>query len=296
MLFFGREVRTMRRPKIVLCAVDLTDLAAREVEIASQVCEAFGARLVLHHNVAAAAPGLTPTWQWKEVHRDAHESVVDVERAMRALMDLVPKGVPVETTVTSGPVVPILLDLANRLPADLVVLGNHGRSTDDHASVAERIVARAACPVLAIHEGGDAAAPLRLRAGAGGSAPEAVVAVDLDEGSMQALDYAFDLARDLGLYLHVLHVGRNGATTLALDEARRRLEALVPDDLGGRVDCHLETGEPSERIASFLCERLPAFVVVGEHARSLVRRFTHDTARDVLHRAPCPVWFVPPAA
>lgn len=285
----------MRRPEIVLCAVDLTNLAMREVEIASQVCEAFGARLVLHHNVAAAAPGLTPTWQWKEVHRDEHEAATDVERAMRRLMERVPRGVKVEAAVTSGPIVPILLDLANRLPADLIVLGSHGWSTEDHASVTERIVARAACPVLAIHDGMGGPGSMRLRAEDGHPAPEVVVAVDLDAGSMQALEYAFELARSLGLRLHVLHVGRDGANARTLDEARRRLEALVPDDLGARVDCHLETGEPSDQIMSFLYERLPAFAIMGEHAHGLVRRFTHDTARDVLHRAPCPVWFVPPA-
>ncbi len=286
----------MRRPKIVLCAVDLTSLAAREVELAGQVCEAFGARLVLHHNVTASAPGLTPGWQWKEVHREAHESATDVERAMRSLMDRVPRGVPVEASVTSGAVVPILLDLANRLPADLIVLGSHGWSTEDHASVAERIVARASCPVLAIHDGSATDGCMRLRAESGHPAPEVVVAVDLDEAGMSALDYAFELARNLGLRLHVLHVGPDAANARTLDEARRRLEALVPEDLGARVDCHLETGEPSEQIMSFLCERLPAFAVMGEHARGFARRFfTHDTARDVLHRAPCPVWFVPPA-
>lgn len=284
------------RPKIVLCAVDLTKLAAREVAVASELCEALGARLVLHHNVASAAPGLTPGWQWREVHRDEQESATDVERAMRALMAGVPRTVPVEASVTNGALVPILLDLANRLPADLLVLGSHGWSTEEHASVAERIIARASCPVMAIHDGIATTAPIRVCASEGHAAPEVVVAVDFGEGTPRVLDGAFALARTLGLRLHLLHVAPSAATTRAQDEAQRRLAAAVPPDLMARTDCHLERGDPSERIMSFLQERLPAFAIMGEHARSFVGRyFTHDTARDVLHRAPCPVLFVPPA-
>jgi nucleotide-binding universal stress UspA family protein len=283
-------------PKIVLCAVDLTKLAVREVALASELCEAFHARLVLHHNVASVAPGLTRAWEWKEVHRGERESASDVERAMRALMSGVPKTVPVEASVTSGALVPILLDLANRLPADVLVLGSHGWSTEEHASVAERMIARASCPVVSIHDGCAAAAPIRVRAHAGHAAPEVVVAVDRTEAGARVLGYAFDLARTLGLRLHLLHVEAAGATARERDEAHRRLTESVPPDLTARVDCHLDDGDPSERIMSFLHERLPAFAIMGEHARGFVGRyFTHDTAREVLHRAPCPVWFVPQA-
>jgi nucleotide-binding universal stress UspA family protein len=282
--------------KIVLCAVDLSDLAGREVEAASEICEASGARLVLHHNVASVAPALTPAWQWAETHRDTHEAAGDVDRRLRELMSRLPKTVPVEATVTRGSLVPIVLDLATRLPADLIVLGSHGYSTDEHASVAERILARASCPVLAIHEGiVGATTPLRIRARPGHPAPEVVVAIDFSAASSRVLDYAFDLARAFGIHLHVLHVEGPLASRRSHEETRRRVAELVPADLAGRVECHLEAGDPVERIMAFLCDRLPAYAIMGEHARAVVRRvFTRDTARELLHRAPCPVWFVAP--
>jgi nucleotide-binding universal stress UspA family protein len=65
--------------------------------------------------------------------------------------------------------------------------------------------------------------------------------------------------------------------------------------LTGRVQCHIEAGDPVERIVDFLSEHRPDLAVMGEHARGLLRRYlTRDTAREILHRAPCPVWFVPP--
>jgi nucleotide-binding universal stress UspA family protein len=285
----------MQHPKIVLCAIDLTDLAGREVVLASEICEAFAARLVLHHNVASVAPGLTRVWEWKEVHRDSQESPGEVERHLRSIMHGLPRTFPVEASITTGSLVPILLDLATRLPADLIVLGSHGWSTEEHTSVAERILDRSPCPVLTIHDLSGAPARLRLRAHPGQPPPEVVVPIDLTDASAHVLDYAFNLARALGLFLHVLHVERALTRPQTHDETRRWLAGIVPADLTGRVECHLEVGEPVERIMNFLCEHQPAYAVMGEHARDFVRRFfTRDTARQVLHRAPCPVWFVPP--
>ena len=285
----------MPHPKIVLCAVDLTDLANREVALAAEICDAFGSRLVLHHNVASVAPGLTRAWEWKEVHRDQHESAGEVDRRLRDLMRGLPRTFPVEASITTGSLVPILLDLAKRLPADLVVLGSHGWSTEEHKSVAERILDRAPCPVVTIHDAAAASESVRVRARPGHAPPEVVVAVDLTDASATVLDYAFDLARTLGLYLHILHVEGVRTNAATHDATRRRLADMVPAELVGRVECHLEVGDPVERIMAFLCERLPAYAIMGEHARDFVRRFfTRDTARELLHRAPCPVWFVPP--
>ena len=285
----------MHHPKIVLCAVDSTDLAAREVEVASEICQAFTARLVLHHNLTSVAPGLTRAWEWKAIHPEARECGSDVERSLRSLMSGLPKSFPVEASLTTGSLVPILLELATRLPADLIVLGSHGWSTEDHTSVAERILDRAPCPVLAIHDGSAPSAALRLRARPGHAPPEVVLAIDLTDASVRVLEYGFNLARALGLYVHVLHVESPLTGSRSHEETRRRLAELVPADLAARVECHLEAGDPVERIMSFLCERLPAYAIMGEHARDFVHRFfTRDTARQMLHRSPCPVWFVPP--
>jgi nucleotide-binding universal stress UspA family protein len=292
MLFLHR----MSGPKIVLCSVDLTDLTGPEVEFASEVCDAFGARLVLHHNVIAVAPGLTRAWEWKGLHSEAQESKREVEQRLRKIMSGLPPTFPVEASITTGSLVPIVLELATRLPADLVVLGSHGWSTEEHASVAERIVDRAPCPVLTLHDTAGAPMRCRLRARPGEAMPEVVVPFDFTDQGAVVLEYAFDLARALGLYLHVLHVERPRADARSHDELRHRLAALVPADLVGRVECHLESGEPVDRIMDFLRERMPACAIMGEHARGIVRRyFTRDTARELLHRAPCPVWFVPPS-
>ena len=39
--------------RIVVCPVDFSPVTAHQVDLAADVCRAFGARLVLHHNVTA---------------------------------------------------------------------------------------------------------------------------------------------------------------------------------------------------------------------------------------------------
>jgi nucleotide-binding universal stress UspA family protein len=210
-------------------------------------------------------------------------------------MRRLPRTFPVEASITSGSLVPIVLELATRIAADLIVLGSHGSSTDDHTSVAERILGRSSSPVLVIQEGVVSATPLRLRSRPGHAAPEVAVAIDFSNAGSRVLEYALGLARAFGLYLRVLHVEGALVSRRSTAETERRLAEIVPADLAGRVECHVELGDPAERIMNFLRERLPAYAVMGEHARDFVRRFfTRDTARQVLHRAPCPVWFVPP--
>jgi nucleotide-binding universal stress UspA family protein len=186
-----------------------------------------------------------------------------------------------------------VLDLATRLPADLIVLGSHGWSTEEHTSVAERVLARSPCPVLTVHDPTAPPRAIAMRALPGHAPPEVVVPIDATDAAAAVAAYAFEVARALGPRLHLLHVEPT-LSSAAHAATRRRLEAMIPPDLADRVECHVEAGEPVERIMDFLCERLPAYAIMGEHARGLFRRvFTRDTARELLHRAPCPVWFVP---
>jgi universal stress protein A len=283
----------MSRLKIVLCPIDFSDLSRRELGLAVEIGETLGAHLVLHHNLAAVSPGLTRAWEWNEVHRADEASTAKAEARMRQLLAELPKGISAEASVSSGPLAPLLLELARQLPADLIVLGSHGWSTPDHASVTERIIDRSPCPVLTIQEG--AASHFRLRAAHGSDVVPVVVPTDLSEEGQRVVEYAIELARMAPLQLHLLHVPPAGSSYLTLETAQRRLNDLVPTDLLAQAEAHVQPGDSTTEILK-LSERIsPAFMIMGEHARGFFRRFfTHDTAREVLHRASCPVWFVPP--
>lgn len=280
--------------KIVLCPIDFSDLSRQELSIAVEVSHSFGSHLVLHHNLAAVSPGFTRAWEWNELHRGEQHSSDDAEARMRKILAEVPKTISVEGSISSGPLGTILLQLAEKLPADLVVLGSHGWSTPDHASVTERIIDQCPCPVLTIHEAANAAERFRLRPAAGSAAVPVLVPIDLSPASHQIAEYAFDLARHLPLQLHLLHIlpakGGHTEETVVL----QRLLEIVPAELNDRTEYHIEHGDPIETILEVSERTSPAFLVMGEHARGFFRRFlTRDTARQVLHRAASPIWFIP---
>jgi nucleotide-binding universal stress UspA family protein len=69
----------------------------------------------------------------------------------------------VHAQVDEAPAVQAILTEAQRVGADLIVMGTHGRTGLRHAllgSVAERVVQRANCPVLTVHAPEQAAHPV----------------------------------------------------------------------------------------------------------------------------------------
>ena len=280
------------RLRTILCPVDFSDLSATETEVAVEVAREFGARLMLHHDCAAIPPGIARQWDWEATH-GKKDSEAQAERRMQATLNALPRDVRAEGVVSTGSVVGALLALAEELPADLIVLGSHGWSTETHASVTERIIAEAPCPVLTFNEGALTTGRFRLRPETGGEPPIVVVPTDFSPTAAHAVRYAWALARVLPIRVHLLHALPRRSRD-AEREARSRLAALQPADVSGRVDVHVTVGDAAEVIFAHLAAVQPAFAVLGEHARELVRRvFTRDTARRVVHGASCPVWVVP---
>lgn len=279
----------------VLCPIDFSDLARQELALAVEVCKAFKARLLLHHNVAAVPPGMTRAWEWNEVHKSDGISNARAEARLREIMEGLGRDVSVSSSISSGPLGAVLLELAQQLPADLLVLGSHGWSTEDHASLTERLIDRSPCPVLTVHDG----VPVnrfRLPVDQGGDCDTVPVMVptDLSKGAGEAIHYTFGMARLLPLQVHLLHVVPRGTAPAQIEAAEQRLQSQIPPDFASRAQCHVEQGDAADTILDASHGLEARCIVMGEHTRNLFRRFfTKDTAREVMHRAPCPVWFVP---
>ncbi|HSM13772.1 MAG TPA: universal stress protein [Thermoanaerobaculia bacterium] len=283
--------------RTVLCPVDFTPATERQLALAADLCRAFGARLVLHHNVEAAPPGAGVGWMYAKEHA-RRPSAADAERSMQELLDGLPGDIETEAKITHGLATLSVAVLGERLGADLIVLTSHGETHEDHRSVTEHVIDRATCAVLALHEAGiDTGVPRFADAAA--ETQVVLVPTDFTEESRPALELAFDLARRLDLDLHLLHVlTPTGMPEPLPDELLRsgaeRLRTLVPEELAGRVSPEVVFGDPAEEIVA-AADRLGACcIVMGEHTRAPLRRwFTRDTSRATLQRAHCPIWFVP---
>ena len=88
--------------RIVVCPVDFSPATARQVDLAVDVCRAFGARLVLHHNVTDVSVGAAVGWMWHAAHEAVVPPVNSVDDQLRAVVRQVPDGIDVETCITRG--------------------------------------------------------------------------------------------------------------------------------------------------------------------------------------------------
>ena len=280
--------------RTVHCPVDFSPATPRQIDVAADLCRAFGARLIVHHNRHALGTGASVGWMWNAEHR--HDSPKVLDAKLRECVARIPDGVTVEPLITEGPLSHTIMAVGDAVNADLVVLTTHGTLADDHASITRRALDAGKRAVLVLHE---AAVESHSPHFADGSDdPQVVVApTNLTPGARAALQVGFDLARTLPIELHLLHLlpdGRIRRNGISKEDAHNRMRSLVPEDLTDRVKLDVEHGDPARGIAR-AADRLDAScIVMGEHTHAPVRRwFSRDNSRAVLHQAHCPVWYVP---
>lgn len=140
----------------VLVAVGLDDAAGRVVDLAALWAKRSNARLVLAHAVPPPDLGLADV-RMAGLVPPLGEPPVDamVQAANRRISELVdhlaPTGLTVETAIEIGDPASTLLEIADRVGAELIVIGTHGRKGFARVlvgSVAEAVLRDAKVPVL----------------------------------------------------------------------------------------------------------------------------------------------------
>lgn len=232
------------------------------------------------------------SWMWMQ-ERKGIPSETAAEHRLQQVLDRVP-FLEAKAIMTHGQAAPAILTVQREVGADLLLLGTHGATTDDHTSVTDRVIAESHCPVLALHESAIDRAMLLPDT----EKPWIVlVPTDFSRQSLAAVEYAVDLAATWPMRLHLLHVVESEPSFVEepFEEALYlRLRALLPAESRSSARCHVRFGEPSVAIADAAWALRADAIVMGGHARGLLRRFlTSDTSHGVLHRADCPVWYVP---
>ena len=292
------EVRT------ILCPVDFSPISLRNLRMAVEVCQRVGARLVIHHNLDVRPPGfMSVAWMWSEDHEaEAEQKAAEVPARLQELFETIPEGVEYEAKVTRGPLEETLLFVARGLPADLIVMGTHGKSDSDHDSLTERIIINAPCSVLTIGEAYSPEAVFDAEEGEPADRRTMLVPVDFTPQGLGVLGVALELAKDMPHRLEVLHViPEKGAGNAAQEErevmaARERLQAMVPESLAEQVWVHVKVGGPAESVLKAAEEVDALCIVMGAHGKGFLKRFIFGTkTMTILHGAGCPVWFVPEA-
>jgi nucleotide-binding universal stress UspA family protein len=135
--------------RTVLHATDFYTHSDYAFRLACSLARDHGARLVLLH-VATPPPVVTPAGIITEATFDAYKE--ELGAALRRLQAPDAK-VPVEYRLAVGDPATEILQAAQDLQADLIVMGTHGRAGVGRlllGSVAEQVLRHAPCPVLTV--------------------------------------------------------------------------------------------------------------------------------------------------
>lgn len=144
----------------ILLPTDGSECSSKAMAYALSFAKQYGARVVALHvidqrweeqtRVAFAEVGQDMT---KKI-RNGYEE--EARRILQEATDAAGKiGVPVETRIVTGIPYEDIVRAGKELPADLIIMGTHGRSGVSHlllGSVAEKVVRRAPCPVLTVRQ------------------------------------------------------------------------------------------------------------------------------------------------
>jgi nucleotide-binding universal stress UspA family protein len=144
----------MMKMNRILAAIDFSEVSDAVLEHAASIAEAFSAHLVLLHVAAPdpdfvgldAGPQTVRDARAKEL-RDEHRQLQERAGAFRE------RGIEAEAFLVQGPTVDTILERAEHLEVDLLVLGSHGHGLAYRAllgSVSEGVLHRAVAPVLIV--------------------------------------------------------------------------------------------------------------------------------------------------
>lgn len=159
------QATPVRRFEHVLVAVDGSPISQRVLDLGGRLAGALHANLrVLHVIPDLPAPTLTPTPTEPipaddplliELHRVQHEQIRAGQAVLAAALDRLPNQ-PVEAQWRGAggePISEVIMDVAEQIHADLIVIGTHGRGGFNRlllGSVAEGVAHRASVPVLLV--------------------------------------------------------------------------------------------------------------------------------------------------
>jgi len=154
----GRRRRWRRTGEYqrILCATDFSSVADIGVERAGHLAARDRAALVLLHVLPPFAAYAVPEVAGSVLIRLAEDGREKAQRELRRVRDRIRQtGVVTHALLVEGYPPDQIARVARQLRCDLIVLATRGRTGPRRlllgSSVAERVIRRAPCPVLAYH-------------------------------------------------------------------------------------------------------------------------------------------------
>lgn len=288
----------------VLCPIDFSDISQHALAHAAAIARWYEARLTVFYVFVNLPTMDGPPLVLDDADRER------LMTQMRRFAAAVPSTVPIEFRVQDGGFAhdEIVAQIAVA-HADLLVLGTHGRSGFQRmflGSVSEKVIRKATCPTLIVPpRASDVAtdAPVQFH--------RIVCPVDFSDSSLDALEYAINLAEEADARLTVLHVVElphvlsdepavldidlSRIHEAATNKASRKLHDLIPAQ--ARTYCTVDTavveGRAYREILRQAAERRSDLIVMGVHGRGALDLLVFgSTTHHVIRSATCPVLII----
>jgi nucleotide-binding universal stress UspA family protein len=289
----------------ILWATDFSDPAERALEWALLLARNFEATITAVHVV--------PDWvkyyeergfdEWTE--GELSQTLNTIQRAhVSTRTEQINKRVEqirssgfkkVEGALLLGSPPAQILEYAELIHADLIVLGSHGmRSLKEHllGSTVSRVIQGAQVPVMAV--------PSRALTGSDVKCEHILVPTDFSAATRAAIDYAIRLAKPFKAQVHLLHVIEL-LESVGEREALQELEKMISNGLkqwvnefmgnGYKIPMHvIRCHHAADGISLFVEREGIDMIVMSTHGRTgLVRFLWGSVAERVIGQVSCPV-------
>jgi nucleotide-binding universal stress UspA family protein len=273
--------------KTIVLATDLDGRCDSALEYARKIAIAYGARIVLAYSLDPMDYAAVDTVPGRILRRMPQEARSVLDRMTAELMQ---KGIHSHSEILQGTVAEMLVEVARRFDANLIVIGTEGRQGAGPVvvgAVAEQLVRLAPCPVLAVAADWNAG-PFRPTPGG-----PVLLAMEKNEATQAAAETARSLAETFHRTLLVVHaraaaevIGFLNPSATTLEEFGIHTSAAVP------VRCIIKDGKPADAIANAVEQYHPSILVIGVK-RASETPGPHGTAFSLLASSRVPVLCVP---
>lgn len=299
----------------ILCPIDFSETSRHALEHACAFARWYRARVTVLHvlnvplpptmpasglGVPVPAPGVPDELPALPPLRQ-EDVAADVRRFTGSIAGADPNCVDV--VVVEGSTVREILRQAEQMPADLLVMGTHGRSGFEAlflGSMTEKVLRSTRVPVLTVPPAVERVESVTYQT--------ILCPIEFSDPSIRALEYALTLAEETGarlILLHVIELAIDAAQLRELshftvpeyqrhleEDARARLRSAVPDE--ARVWCTPEervmTGKAHRVILDLAEQERAEVIVMGVHGKgAFKRRLFGSTTHHVIGEARCPV-------
>jgi nucleotide-binding universal stress UspA family protein len=295
--------------KNIVCAVDLSDVSRHALDHALAIARWYGARVTVLHVVPPVSTLIPPGEAGLAVAVAMIPNDLPLlQTSLEAFVRTAAAGhdgtaAGTDARVAEGNVVTEIAGLAMSLPADLLVMGTHGRSGFERfmlGSVTEKMLRKAPCPLLTV--------PPRAGIPPAHADPfrRILCGVDFSPSSLRALQFAESLAEEADAELVVMHVIEPvsilepvvqpgaGPGAGARAEALQRVQHLITRDARtySRVSEVVVEGKAHVEILREAASRQSELIALGAHSGHRALLAFGSTPNHVVREAVCPVLIV----